>query len=307
MNKTKTIVTLVIVAILICGGGFLLYYSRSNKNPTPTAILGAKDYKDATYSIEGVPVTLVNGQAVTSLSGSASQTITKYFGNEVMGDLNAGDNSDVAFILTQNSGGSGTFYYVVVALATTTGSSDSLRYFGTNAVLLGDRIAPQTIEIKNGQLIVNYADRAVGDPMTAQPSVGVSKYFKITAGNLVDISSSVLTGDHSNIIKVTSPTKNQTISSPVTITGQAKGQWYFEATFPISIVDSAGVVIGQGPAQAQSDWMTNNFVPFKAVITFDKTKISNIASKNGTIILKKDNPSGLPEHDDSIEIPIQFK
>jgi hypothetical protein len=28
--------------------------------------------------------------------------------------------------------------------------------------------------------------------------------------------------------------------------------------------------------------------------------------KQGTLIMQKDNPSGLPEHDDAFEIPIRF-
>jgi len=61
-----------------------------------------------------------------------------------------------------------------------------VHYKGTNAILLGDRIAPQTTEIKNGQVIVNYADRAAGEPMTARPSVGVSKYLKVEGTTLVE-------------------------------------------------------------------------------------------------------------------------
>jgi len=136
--------------------------------------------KDATYVIENQPVTLVNGKAeAPAAPGSASKVVTTYFGNEAVGDLNGDGKPDTAFILTQNQGGSGTFYYVVVALKTNT------VYQGTNAVVLGDRIAPQTTEIKDGQLVVNYAERATGEPMTAQPSVGVSKYLKVEGGNLV--------------------------------------------------------------------------------------------------------------------------
>jgi hypothetical protein len=68
----------------------------------------------------------------------------------------------------------------VAALKTESG------YTGTNAVFLGDRIAPQTTSITDGTLIVNYADRAPGEPMTAAPSVGVSKYLVIQNGTLVD-------------------------------------------------------------------------------------------------------------------------
>jgi hypothetical protein len=50
--------------------------------------------------------------------------------------------------------------------------------------------------------------------------------------------------------------------------------------------------------------MTEDFVPFKATLNFTVDK--NIYSRNGALILKKDNPSGLPEYDDALEIPIVF-
>ena len=95
--------------------------------------------------------------------------------------LNGDKTEDIAFLITNSSGGSGTFYYVVAAVLEADG------YRGTNAMLLGDRIAPQTTEFRNGEIIVNYADRKAGEPMTTPPSVGVSKYFKITNNRLVEI------------------------------------------------------------------------------------------------------------------------
>jgi hypothetical protein len=146
------------------------------------SILAQKDYKNITYIIGRVPVTLVNGHAENLVApGSVSKTVTNYFGNEAFGDLNADGVDDVAFILSQSGVGTGTFYYVVVALKTMDG------YQGTNAVFIGDRIAPQTTEIKNGQLIVNYADRRSGEPMTAIPSVGITKYFKVRGTTLQGI------------------------------------------------------------------------------------------------------------------------
>jgi len=113
------------------------------------------DYKNTTYTIDGQSVLLQNGVASTSSApGSASMTTTQYFGNEVRGDFNNDGKEDVAFLLTQNGGGSGTFYYVVVALNTNKG------FVGTNAILLGDRIAPESTEYQQGKIIVNYADRA---------------------------------------------------------------------------------------------------------------------------------------------------
>ncbi len=171
--KTSTIVGAA-AALIVAGGAW--YWLMGGGVAAPVTA----DYKNATYVIEGQPVTLVDGHAETAAApGAASQVVTQYFGNAATGDLNGDGAPDVAFILTQNSGGSGTFYYAVAALKTATG------YQGTSAVLLGDRIAPQTTEIRNGQVIVNYADRAAGEPMTAQPSVGVSKYLNVEGATLV--------------------------------------------------------------------------------------------------------------------------
>lgn len=109
--------------------------------------------------------------------------------------------------------------------------------------------------------------------------------------------------EHKDLIKLESVHAGDSISSPVKITGEARGNWFFEASFPISIVNWDGLIIGQGVATAKGDWMTEDFVPFEANITFDKATYKN----NGAIILQKDNPSGLPANDDALEIPIFFK
>src|SRR3989344_5511277 len=44
----------------------------------------------------------------------------------------------------------------------------------------------------------------------------------------------------SNLITLTSPTPGQVIASPVAIEGQARGYWYFEASFPVKITDEYG-------------------------------------------------------------------
>ena len=47
--------------------------------------------------------------------------------------------------------------------------------------------------------------------------------------------------------------------------------------------------------------MTKDFVPFKAELEF-----SLPSTETGVLILEKDNPSGLPENDDELRIPIRF-
>jgi hypothetical protein len=105
-----------------------------------------------------------------------------------------------------------------------------------------------------------------------------------------------------HLIRLTSPRPGQVIASPLTVEGEARGVWFFEAVFPILLTDWDGLIIAEGFAKAQGEWMSEDFVPFRGVIEFEKPDYKN----SGTLILKKDNPSGLPEHDDALEVPVLF-
>lgn len=108
--------------------------------------------------------------------------------------------------------------------------------------------------------------------------------------------------DKSDLIKVTSVVAGDAITSPLTITGEARGSWFFEATFPIKLLDSKGNIIATTVAQAQGDWMTEEFVPFKATLTFNAVR----GSIDGTLVFAKDNPSGLPENENQLTIPVKL-
>ena len=168
----------VILAVIILIGVFFVfrnYKPAENEQVSNEQNSLAQDYKNATYEIEGEKIQLQNG------ASQNDSTTTSFFGNEAEGDLDGNGTTDVAFLLAQDGGGSGIFYYIVVALKTNSG------YQGTNAVFLGDRIAPQTTEIHGNELVVNYAERRADEPMTAEPSVGVSKYLKVSDGRLSEI------------------------------------------------------------------------------------------------------------------------
>jgi len=174
----KNNIVLVLFGLLIIL--FAVFFAQKDgvKN-TPDQTTEAQTFKDVTYDIDGQSVTLKDGVSVeTAAPGSASNVTTQYFGNEVEIDLDGDGRDDIAFILTQSVAGSGTFYYAAGAVATDDG------YVGTEAYLLGDRIAPQTTEISQNPrhkhvVVFNYADRAKGEPMTATPSVGKSVYLKL--------------------------------------------------------------------------------------------------------------------------------
>lgn len=102
-------------------------------------------------------------------------------------------------------------------------------------------------------------------------------------------------------LEISNPAIEDTIHSPFTITGKAKGNWFFEASFPVIITDSENNIVGTGVAQAKGDWMTSEFVDFTADVTFSKPN-----TQTGFIVFSNDNPSGLPANQKKEKFLIKF-
>ncbi|HXY05704.1 MAG TPA: META domain-containing protein [Burkholderiaceae bacterium] len=139
------------------------------------AAMEEPDFLNATYTIDDVPVTLKNGVSqVPAAPGSAAQETTRYLDNEVHKDL-LGDGQDgIAFLLTRQGGGSGTFYYLVAALKKQGG------LVGSHGFLLGDRITPQEVVSGPGRsIVVRYADHAPGVGLALPASVEKSVQLEL--------------------------------------------------------------------------------------------------------------------------------
>ena len=116
-----------------------------------------------------------------------------------------------------------------------------------------------------------------------------------------------LPAEKPGVIVVSSPLPESTISAnSVVVKGRAVGNWFFEASAPVDIVNWDGLIIGQGYVTVDQgyDWMTTDMVPFTGTISYDATQLG--AYKYGWIIMKKDNPSGEPQFDDSLEFKVLF-
>ncbi len=174
MNKTTIGIAVVVLVIIAAALGLGAFKFNVAVNDSSIGIeIGASSPKDATYILNNQPIKLKNGVAETEAApGSASKITTKYFGNEVKYDLDGDGREDVVFLLTQEMGGSGTFFYVAAALNKIDG------WVGSHATLIGDRIAPQTTNMGKGTIvIVNYADRKRGESFATPPSMGKSLYL----------------------------------------------------------------------------------------------------------------------------------
>jgi hypothetical protein len=117
--------------------------------------------------------------------------------------------------------------------------------------------------------------------------------------NTSDIVAPIASKD--DLIILESPRLGTNIKSPLTVRGRARGNWYFEASFPVKIYDANNKLLGQAPVQAIGEWMTTEYVPFDTSFSF-----ATPTTRTGRLVLEKDNASGLPEHDNSLEIPVTF-
>lgn len=100
---------------------------------------------------------------------------------------------------------------------------------------------------------------------------------------------------------VSSPVSDSIIKSPVSVSGMAKGTWFFEGNIPVSLEADDGTVIAQVGAMAESEWMTEDFVPFSTEISFTTT------GSRGVLVIRKDNPSGEPQFDAEFKVPVRFR
>jgi hypothetical protein len=129
---------------------------------------------DATYTVEGEPITLQKGRAEQPAApGSATTIKTQVVGAPTYGDIDGDGDSDALLLLIQQPGGSGTFHYVAVAHKVDGG------YRGGKAVLIGDRISPRRLDVLHGLVVMDYLDRAPGEPMATKPTHARTAYLTL--------------------------------------------------------------------------------------------------------------------------------
>ena len=165
-------------------------------------------------------------------------------------------------------------------------------------VLLAIAYGAYIIGTRQAEVIADFEDCVAAGYPVFESYPGVCKTpegdtFVEDVGNVLEKAS---------LIELDRPRPNELIKSPLVIEGRARGNWYFEASFPVKIIDGNGNVLATAPAQAQGEWMTTEFVPFRVEISFPEP-----ATEKGMLVLEKDNPSGLPGNADELRIPIRFE
>lgn len=93
---------------------------------------------------------------------------------------------------------------------------------------------------------------------------------------------------------------NASVGSTININGEVVGNYTFEATFRVSLLDQTGNIVLTQPANVTGDWMTTNKLPFSLSLNHSLT------AQNATILFENDNPSALEQNSRKIYLPIKI-
>jgi hypothetical protein len=120
--------------------------------------------RNLTVTIDKQNFTLKDGVAEQPAApGSAATNTLRVVGDPVSGDVSGDGRPDAALLLANDPGGSGTFYFAVVAV------NDGSSFHATNALPLGDRIKPRDVSFDNGVFSYRFLERQPGESMAADP------------------------------------------------------------------------------------------------------------------------------------------
>ncbi len=111
-----------------------------------------------------------------------------------------------------------------------------------------------------------------------------------------------ISGDTASLVSI-SIAPGSTITDGQVITGTLTGGYFFEANARASLLDADKNVMTTFPIAATSDWMTAGPVNFKMIVNYavDDTPIRK---GPGYLSIHNDNPSGMPENDKYVDIPV---
>ena len=147
---------------------------------TPIAPLNDDQIKNLTYQgIYNESVKLTNGQyeGEPIMEDGSSRPTVSLMPLSAYGDLNGDGVEDAAVLLSENSGGSGTFFYLAAVVNQEGEPVNSATTF------LGDRVSPESIAILNGEIVIEMAAHAETDPMCC-PSLKTRTSFALQVNKL---------------------------------------------------------------------------------------------------------------------------
>lgn len=164
-------------------------------------------------------------------------------------------------------------------------------------------------------LVLYFSPRITKAPTNNTPRITVADYAScVVAGYPIEQTSPMtcttpdgrtftdLSTAPNQDVYIDTPQLAQIVTSPMIIKGRARGNWFFEANLPIELQDENGNVLAKKGYMTSDNWMTTDYVTIDTSLSFKAPP-----TDYGKLIIRNDNPSGLPENDKSFEVPVRFK
>jgi hypothetical protein len=129
------------------------------------------------------------------------------------GDLNSDGVDDAVVITAESMGGTGVFYSVVAFL------NENGTYVQKGSAFIDDRPIVHSLEIKNGEIILNVNVHGLNDPMV-NPTVKYTKTYRLYVNRLITFRQTQQLDDGKvREINITYPEDSTEVSGEVTLTG----------------------------------------------------------------------------------------
>lgn len=179
----------------------------------PQHVLTEKRLLNADYlsPLLQTPITLVDGKYSGVIDGT-ELNVTLQPGIQY-GDLNADGIEDAAFLLAENSGGTGVFVSLLVVY------SQQEQYAQAAGVLIDDRPVIKSLLIEDGVVKLEGLVHGPNDPMV-NPTTSISAEYSLMGGRPVQTRlSSTFAGGGEHIIYIDSPADGELVSGSVRVTG----------------------------------------------------------------------------------------
>ncbi len=131
-------------------------------------------------------------------------------------------------------------------------------------------------------------------PVVSTPSSGGGQKEEIEKKNIPD--------EALEMLRI-SLDEGDRIANGEIIRGLAWGPWYFEGEFAVRAMTEGGKLLATFSARATEDWMVEDFVPFEA-----RFLVKGLGGESkGFLIFDRANPSGLPQNNMSVKVPVLFE